>query len=206
MEGPGGYQFVGRTCQMWNTYRQTGDFTDGKPWLLRFFDQVRFYPVGAAELLRFRDTFLQGKVKLEVSHETFSLRKYNQFLTENRSQIASFKSAQQAAFEAERARWEAAGQLALSSEVPEAPVDPAGPDVLPPGWTAVFADVPGNMWKLDAAQSQRVAAGDRLAVIESMKMEIPVISPVAGTVADVFCTEGRVVSAGQVLFSIKPAG
>ena len=35
MEGPGGYQFVGRTVQMWNRWRQTADFTEGKPWLLR---------------------------------------------------------------------------------------------------------------------------------------------------------------------------
>ena len=46
MEGPGGYQFVGRTVQMWNHYRQSADFR-GKPWLLRFFDQIRFYPVSA---------------------------------------------------------------------------------------------------------------------------------------------------------------
>src|ERR1700686_3828232 len=38
MEGPGGYQFVGRTVQMWNSWKET-------PWLLRFFDQIRFYPV-----------------------------------------------------------------------------------------------------------------------------------------------------------------
>ncbi len=51
MEGPGGYQFVGRTVQMWNRYRQTADFTEGRQWLLRFFDQLRFYPVSADELL-----------------------------------------------------------------------------------------------------------------------------------------------------------
>ncbi len=50
MEGPGGYQFVGRTLQMWDRYRGVGAF-DGKPWLLRFFDQIRFYPVSADELL-----------------------------------------------------------------------------------------------------------------------------------------------------------
>ncbi|MCP4066298.1 MAG: carboxyltransferase domain-containing protein, partial [Gammaproteobacteria bacterium] len=36
MEGPGGYQFVGRTLQMWNRYRTTDFFEPGKPWLLRF--------------------------------------------------------------------------------------------------------------------------------------------------------------------------
>ncbi|RTL55728.1 MAG: 5-oxoprolinase/urea amidolyase family protein, partial [Rhodocyclaceae bacterium] len=47
MEGPGGYQFVGRTVQMWNRHKQTADFS--KPWLLRFFDQIRFYPVSQEE-------------------------------------------------------------------------------------------------------------------------------------------------------------
>src|SRR4029079_3373294 len=48
MEGPGGYQFVGRTVQMWNTHRATAAFEPGTPWLLRFFDQIRFFPVSAA--------------------------------------------------------------------------------------------------------------------------------------------------------------
>src|SRR6185437_13738029 len=38
MEGPGGYQFVGRTIQMWNRYRDTPDFRGSQRWLLRFFD------------------------------------------------------------------------------------------------------------------------------------------------------------------------
>jgi urea carboxylase len=62
MEGPGGYQFVGRTLQVWNRYRQTRDFRDGKPWLLRFFDQIRFYPVDAKELLEMRDAFVHGRL------------------------------------------------------------------------------------------------------------------------------------------------
>ena len=54
MEGPGGYQFVGRTLQMWNRYRTTEHFEPGKPWLLRFFDQIRFYEVSAGELQQIR--------------------------------------------------------------------------------------------------------------------------------------------------------
>jgi urea carboxylase len=68
MEGPGGYQFVGRTVQMWNTYRQTTDFELGKPWLLRFFDQIRFYPVSEAELLEHRQDFIHGKFELRIEH------------------------------------------------------------------------------------------------------------------------------------------
>ncbi len=47
MEGPGGYQLFGRTIQMWNSWRSTERFEPGKPWLLRFFDQIKFYPVSA---------------------------------------------------------------------------------------------------------------------------------------------------------------
>src|SRR4029453_16025656 len=39
MEGPGGYQFVGRTTQVWSRFRQSGPFEPGSPWLLRHFDR-----------------------------------------------------------------------------------------------------------------------------------------------------------------------
>ncbi len=56
MEGPGGYQFVGRTVPIWNRYRQTTDFT--KPWLLRFFDRIKYFPVSPAELLQYREDLI----------------------------------------------------------------------------------------------------------------------------------------------------
>ncbi|MFX0590996.1 carboxyltransferase domain-containing protein, partial [Glaesserella parasuis] len=50
MEGPGGYQFVGRTVQIWNRFRRGGLFAEN-PWALRFFYRIRWYPVSAEELL-----------------------------------------------------------------------------------------------------------------------------------------------------------
>ena len=104
MEGPGGYQFVGRTLQVYNRFRSTTRFEAGTPWLLRFFDQIRFYPVSAAELLEMREAFPYGKVDVEIEPGTFKLRDYEQFLSQNRESIASFKAQQQSAFEAERLR------------------------------------------------------------------------------------------------------
>ena len=202
MEGPGGYQFVGRTCQMWNTYRQTTDFTHGKPWLLRFFDQLRFYPVTAAELLKFREDFLSGRAKLKIEHEVFRLRDYNKFIADNEASISAFKATQQSAFEAERAHWEATGQSNFSSDRDEPPEDTGGLASVPEGAQPVFAEVPGNVWKVEAKLGQKVKAGDRLAIIESMKTEIPVPAPVDGIVTDIFCTEGRFAGAGQLMFAI----
>ena len=71
MEGPGGYQFVGRTVQMWNRFGRGGDFE--RPWLLRFFDQIRFYPVSEQELLELREAFPRGGFRLKVEETRFSL-------------------------------------------------------------------------------------------------------------------------------------
>jgi urea carboxylase len=69
MEGPGGYQFVGRTLQMWNRYRQTAEFK--QPWLLNFFDQIRFYEVSSEELKQIRRDFPQGRYPLKIEESQF---------------------------------------------------------------------------------------------------------------------------------------
>ena len=91
MEGPGGYQFVGRTIQMWNRWNQTKDFVDGKPWLLRFFDQIRFYPVEADELLQMREDFLHGKFKLKIEEQTFRLKDTTSFYMMKQQQLMLLK-------------------------------------------------------------------------------------------------------------------
>ena len=203
MEGPGGYQFIGRTVQMWNRWRQTADFIDGKPWLLRFFDQIRFYPVDAKELLRMREDFLRGQFKLRVESANFRLRDYQDFLQRNADSIAAFKSRQQQAFEEERHRWAVSGQLNFSAgtEVAAAVADRPS---LPPGHKVITAQLPGNVWKIPIRVGQRVKRDDPLVVLESMKMEISVIATEPGEITAVVCAEGRPVQAGESLVVIKP--
>ncbi|MEI8617234.1 carboxyltransferase domain-containing protein [Pseudoalteromonas sp. B193] len=71
MEGPGGYQFVGRTVQMWNRYRKTDVFN--KPWLLRFFDQIKYYPVSHEELMQTREDFVLGKWQPKIEQAVVSM-------------------------------------------------------------------------------------------------------------------------------------
>jgi urea carboxylase len=116
MEGPGGYQFVGRTVQMWNRYRTTREFEPGKPWLLRFFDEIRFYEVSEAELAELRADFIAGRARLKIEESVFDLGAYNRFLREEAGSIAAFTASRQAAFEAERERWRAAGTAGYVTE------------------------------------------------------------------------------------------
>lgn len=205
MEGPGGYQFVGRTVQMWNRYRQTTDFKDGKPWLLRFFDQIRFYPVSESELLKLRKDFITGHFKLRMEETTFSLKQYNTFLQQNAASINAFKARQQAAFEAERDRWTVEGKVEYVSETSLGEADTQSELDLPDSAQPVSAHVTGTVWKLLVKEGQQVEAGNPVVIVESMKMEFAVEAPISGTVRQLFCKEGGHVSAGQMLLVIQEA-
>jgi urea carboxylase len=202
MEGPGGYQFVGRTCQIWNTYKVTGEFTQDKPWLLRFFDQIHFYPVSGAELREFRADFLHGRARLDIADGELRLSDYRRFLAENAPSIAAQKARQQAAFESERRRWEATGQIGYAADLPAAHEE--SPEDIQPGCVAVASPVSGSVWKISSAPGQAVKAGDTLVLVESMKMELPVTAPVDGIVTQLRCTEGRAVLVAQTLVVMRP--
>jgi urea carboxylase len=201
MEGPGGYQFVGRTVQMWNRWKATREFEPGKPWLLRFFDQIRFYPVSADELLALRRDFVAGRTSLRIEDGTFRLSDYERFLHDEAESIAAFKRVQQAAFEAERERWRAAGL----SEAPQEPGANAPTPGVDEGFDGevVGSQVSGGVWAVLVKPGDAVEAGQPLVVVESMKMEISVHAPCAGRVEKLLCAAGQPVSAGQALVLLR---
>jgi urea carboxylase len=204
MEGPGGYQFVGRTVQMWNTHRQTRDFKDGKPWLLRFFDQIRFYPVESGELLDMRDKFLLGRWQVKMEETTFRLRDYHKFLHDEAASIANFRTHQRQAFAEERERWAVAGQNVVASEsiTDAAPVSAAE---IPADCEAVHAPLTGNLWKLLVRVGDEIRAGQEVVIIEAMKMEAAIASTATGRVVEIRCAEGRPVNSGESLLIVKTA-
>ena len=203
MEGPGGYQLVGRTLPIWNRWNVTADFRENIPWLLRMFDQIRYYPVSADELLQMRADFIQGKFSLKIEEGTFSLSEYNQFLQLESVSINAFKTTQQAAFNAERERWIASGQANYSQESESSSADVALE--IPAGQSAVASHVAGNLWKVLRAEGDMVQAGDEVAIIESMKMEIAVTASFSGKISKILCSEGASVLAGQHLLLVTEA-
>lgn len=203
MEGPGGYQFVGRTLQMWNRYRQVAAF-DGKPWLLRFFDQIRFYPVSPDELLRIRRDFPLGRFDITIEHSQLRLADYQAFLTTEADSIALFRGHQQQAFNAERERWLASGQAHFESDEGQVQADVQAP--LPAGLEGVDSPVAGNLWQVQVQVGEQVEVGTTLVILESMKMEIPLLATVCGRVREVRVQPGSAVHAGQrvVVLDVQP--
>jgi urea carboxylase len=203
MEGPGGYQFVGRTVQVYNRFKTTQQFEASTPWLLRFFDQIKFYPVGAAELLEMREAFPHGRLELKIEEQRFKLADYRRFLAREAASIAAFRTLQRTAFAEERQRWVESGQLNFSVEQADAQPDTearaewAGAEVVESG-------VPGSIWKVLVAAGQRVEKGQACAIVESMKMEIAVESPIDGVIVEVVAAEGKPIAPGQPVVVVRP--
>jgi urea carboxylase len=197
MEGPGGYQLVGRTVQVWNTHRITPTFVEGFPWSLRFFDQISFYPVTTKELEELRRGILHGAFNPSIEESQFNFAAYEGFLDSIRPSIDTFKERQTRAFHEERERWRLNGQLDPAPVVLEPEIANSDEHSVPEGCEAVLSPMAACVFQVAVSPGQPVTTGQRLMVLDAMKMELEIAAPTAGRVKDVFCKVGQMVNAGQ---------
>ena len=151
MEGPGGYQLFGRTMQVWNTWRQTGAFTEDKPWLLRFFDQIRFFPVSHAELTDWRRDFPLGR--RDDAHRDRNLPPRpptGVFWTATAPDIERFQARRRPAFDAEREAWEREQEFYARRGAAAGPRDGRSQprSSRRPAAELLEAPLGGNVWKI----------------------------------------------------------
>ncbi|MGI1679804.1 MAG: urea carboxylase [Cellvibrionaceae bacterium] len=201
MEGPGGYQFIGRTLQMWNRYRTTKEFT--QPWLLRFFDQIKFYEVSSEELLDIREKFPRGEYSLKIEETTFDLNEYQDFLDTNSNTISDFTAQRNIAFDEELQRWVDSGQINFEIEEDTEANKEQSP--VPENCIGIESHIAGNIWQWKVSEGDNVEEGQVICVLESMKMEIEITSPEKGTLKSILKQQGQQISAGQLLTIIEPS-
>lgn len=199
MDSPGGYQLVGRTLPIWNKFLKNPIFKDGEPWLLKFFDRVRYYEVTEEELTAQREAFREGRLSLRIEEDYFSLAEHEQFLQDNAASIAEFKTKQQTAFTKEVALWQADEEkqvdAALQAKTSTGPIEVDG--------HAVTADISGNIWKLLVEPGQLVEIDQPLLIVEAMKMEFSVYADRAAKVSAIHCSPGKQVNAGDLLLVLE---
>ncbi|WP_249978864.1 urea carboxylase [Vreelandella olivaria] len=193
MEGPGGYQFVGRTLQMWNRYRATAHFET--PWLLRFFDQLRFHEVSHDELQQIRRDFPHGRYDLCIETARFRLADYQAEVDKNSQEIDAFRTRREAAFQAEMAAWRANGQFTFEDQAPAC----TELETLNDNELGIESPVTGSLWKLLVKEGEQITAGQPVALVESMKMEVEVTAHCAGRITRLPLAEGAAVAPGQPL-------
>ncbi|MDX5441980.1 MAG: urea carboxylase [Alteromonadaceae bacterium] len=201
MDSPGGYQLVGRTLPIWNKYLKNKQFAEDAPWLLRFFDQVCYYPVTEDELTEMRDQFRAGKLEIRIEEETFDLKSHQAFLDANESSITEFRKLQQAAYAKEVALWKESEAEELD-RLAKAPPKPDTSDLERFG-ELVSAEIAGNIWKCLVKPGDTVAEGDPLVIVEAMKMEFEVNATLSGTISAMHVEPGKSVTPGEPLLSIE---
>ncbi len=219
MEGPGGYQLVGRTVPVWSRHRPFRQTSAERPWLLRFFDQIRFHPVSADELADLRADMVAGRGEVRVEKTVFDAAEHRRFLAANAEEIAAFRAHQRAAFAGERRRWHDSGELDRVERLAHAEATAAdalgwvggvsgggGHPPAPPGAALMTAPFAAKVGQVDVREGDSVAAGDRVAVLEAMKMEVSVPTDSDGVVTWVGCRPGQLVEAGQALVGVEPGG
>lgn len=67
----------------------------------------------------------------------------------------------------------------------------------------VQSEITGTVWKIDVNIGDTVAVDDEIIILESMKMEIPVCTPVAGVLKEILVQEGEAVQEGQTLAVVE---
>ena len=209
MNSPGGYQLVGRTIPIWNSYTRVGPFEKGKPWLLRNFDQIRYFVVSEDELEDMRHEFKNGKLRLRIEESEFDMAIYNDFTQSVEQEVQVLKSQQKMAMEKMlRLDAESLSRLDSAKTLDSTSNDSMSIEEIEDpyhghGGNPVRAAVTGTVWEVRAKVGDIVAPGDILLVLEAMKMEFEVVSSFAGQIKDIAVTTGDMVSQGASLCLIS---
>ncbi|MCY0902897.1 MAG: urea carboxylase [Firmicutes bacterium] len=203
LEGPGGYQLIGRTLPIWSQVRAPRQFTQGKPWLLRFFDQIQFYRVTPEELVAMRMDFARGRCDIRIEETTFDLGPYLSAYGTMDAEAALNRRRQQDAFVAERERWKASGLAEFSSEQ-DVTAAAEEAEVQPGDW-AVRGSMPGTVWKVHVAVGSQVVQDEPILTLESMKMEYPLVAPCSGALLSLHVRLGEHLKPDQLVATIRPS-
>merc|ERR1719506_2235 len=209
---PGGYQLVGRSLPIWNSYTINKDFSDGTPWLLQMFDQVRFYRVTDDELEAMYEKYRYGLWQLKMEKEMFSLKEYKKKYRADEKIVAEtteFRKRQQAAaaieLKAEREyhRKKDAELEELKAKGMSAAAAGGAAEEIPDDHEQVTADVCANVWKVLLKPGDEVKENATILILECMKMELSVVAPCDGIVRKVCVAEHGQVTPGTLLATVE---
>lgn len=98
MESPGGYQLVGRTLPIWNTWQTSKSFEEA-PWLLRHFDKIQFQLVSEEELNELRAQVLSNSYEFDITPDSFDIKEYNKFVENVKDETEAFQKIQRDSIE-----------------------------------------------------------------------------------------------------------
>ena len=162
----------GAPCRCGTATARTRDFE--KPWLLRTFDQIRFFEVSADELMDWRRELPLGRAELDITPTRLRLADHLQFLADNEPSITAFR---RPAAGRVRRRARPMGRVGRVRPGRDAEIEPETDHSELDGATLVESALHASVWQVVVEQGQKVTEGEVLVVLEAMKMETQVVAP-----------------------------
>ena len=138
-----------------------------------------------------------------MEETTFSLQEYLTFLRSIEEATAAFRTHQKGAFDAERERWRAAGQMTIVEPEQMPKEDEAA--AVPEGCEGVVSPMTASVFRIEVEPGQQVEEGQKVVVLDAMKTEIGIESPATGIVEVIYAATGSLAQSGQLLMAIRPS-
>jgi urea carboxylase len=150
-----------------------------------------------------REDFPLGRLTIKVEPAEFRLDEYNRFLSTIEPECRAFRQIQQNAFGEERRRWAESGEFNTASD-DDLPATAPGSLQAPEGCALLLSGTTASVWQVLTAAGDKIEPGQRVFVLEAMKMEIAVHAPRAGEVVEILAKPGTLVANGQPLMIYRP--
>ena len=192
MNSPGGYQLVGKTINIWNTFKNP-------PWLLDFFDMVQFYLVSDEELVKIRDDYRMEKYSPEIQLTSISLLDYKEFIELNEYSIREYTKTHNIREITNKIDW----SLSEHYEIDNANMNYKLDENSYENCYLIKSSYYGNLYEIKIKEGDVIKKGQALALIEIMKTYHQINSPVDGICKSVLVGPGQIVKQNQLLMAIE---
>ncbi|KAI9708108.1 MAG: hypothetical protein M1820_004312 [Bogoriella megaspora] len=208
VDSPGGYQMTGRTVPIFDIFGRKFGFEESRPWLFRDFDLLTYEEVDEKEMEKLLGLWKRGVYQWKVEDAVFDMKEHNDLLQSTAAEVKEIRRRQRVA-QAEMVREEEDSLRKWREEKDRDKVDEGTVEKLleDPAISAVEAPVDANVWKIEVEEGSAIRAGQALAILEAMKLEIAVRatdSTATGTVVEkLLVSPGDTVKAGAKLVLLK---
>ncbi|KAK4693476.1 urea carboxylase, partial [Lecanoromycetidae sp. Uapishka_2] len=206
VESPGGYQLTGLTIPGCDILGSKKHYSLERPWLFEDFDQLRFYEVTEKEYERQLALFHSGRYEYEIEDTIFDMAEHNELLEETKEEVKEIRARQKSAQdEMQKLEDELMDKWTKEKAEGKIPMDKVEALLNDPGIQKISSPLNANVWKVTAEEGNEVGAGDVVAILEAMKLEISVRAEdgMKGKVEKLLVRPGDVVNAGDPLVLIK---
>lgn len=224
VKSPGGYQLTGLTIpgvdvrnpcpyavpkQVLTTLQYLGSkkhYSLSRPWLFEDFDQLTFHEVPEAEYERQLALFHSGRYEYQIEPTTFDMAAHNLLLEQTKDEVSTIRKKQkQAQDEMQKLEDELMEKWMKEKAAGKIPMDKVEALLSDPGIEKISSPLNANVWKVTAQEGQSVGAGEVVAILEAMKLEISVRAEegVRGRVERLLVRPGDVVNAGDPLVLVR---